>query len=165
MTDYIGYIVLLSCIELAVGCTASALPSVQRLYKQRFGTKGGHSSGSGGASNQSKTLVTIGGSNLPGAGSSSHHHHKPKSHRARVFTNPSDRGTTTAYVAGGTGEGSWERLHDVESMSAASAVIAEGGGGGGSSRGVKPQPSQGQIQAVYTYSVEMEPVGKRPMAF
>ena len=155
MADYIGYIVLLSCIELAVGCTASALPSVQRLYKRHFGGKGVQSS-AGGASNQSKNLVTIGGSNLQGVSSN---HHKTKSHRARVFTNPSDRGTSTAYVAGDTGEGSWERLHDVESMNTGQATKDR------NSRRVKPQVSQGQTQAVYTYSVEMEPVGRRPVAF
>ncbi|KXJ88364.1 hypothetical protein Micbo1qcDRAFT_178000 [Microdochium bolleyi] len=129
---YIGFIVLLSCIELAVGLIAASLPAVRRLYKEFFGSK----TDTFDTSQNSKSLVTIGGSGALRARAD-----RPKSHR--VFSNPSDRGTTTTNINGG--EGTWERLHDAESCSADGVSVQE------------PQSTAGHIKKVHTYSVEMEP--------
>ncbi|KAJ1328257.1 hypothetical protein MN608_07593 [Microdochium nivale] len=135
---YIGHIVFLSCIELAVGCIAASLPSIRRLYKEYAGSK----TQTFGSSENSKGLVTIGGSGMPRA-------RADRSRTHRVFSNPSDRGTTTTNI--NSGEGSWERLHDAEAPSAERVPNPE------------LQNPPGHIKTVYTYSVEMEPVNKRPV--
>lgn len=74
-----------------------------------------------------KSLVTIGGGGGGNSGKGPN----------RVFNNPTDRGTTTTRIDGGTGD--WERLYD-----------EDGNGGAGNPRRLR------EIRADYTYTVELE---------
>ncbi|KUI70258.1 hypothetical protein VM1G_05934 [Cytospora mali] len=140
---YIGFIVLFSNIESGIGCIATSLPAIRKLY-MRLAKKEVSESDSPGNTpkdDTDKTLVTIGG-----GGSS------PFSSRGRkskvVFTNPTDRGVSLVTVqANSRGDGDWERLGDEEDEIPLSPYQ--------DGRHSKPL---GGIRADYTYSVEVEPV-------
>ncbi|PSR79899.1 hypothetical protein BD289DRAFT_374923 [Coniella lustricola] len=126
---YIGYIVLLSCLETGIGCIAASLPSVRSFCIRVSGLDTQNSSRD--STPRVKSLITIGGGG--GGGNSARAHH-------RVFSNPTDRGTTTTHIDGGTGD--WERLSDQEH-----------------DKGAANKQDQREIRADYTYTVELETIG------
>jgi hypothetical protein len=97
--DYIGYIVLLSCVEIGIGCVAASLPSVLLLYKRVRGQE----SQSSPTPRDDNTLITIGGGRI-GEGSTK----EPK----RTFS-ITDRNAISTHI--NCGNKNWERLSDVES--------------------------------------------------
>lgn len=127
-TDYIGYIVFFSCVEVGVGCVAASLPSLRTLYLRSRGQVSQASTSTPNAN----TIVTIGGGKTGESSSRG---------QRRVFTNPTDRGTTTTRID--RGDGNWERLYDEES-----------------DKGILVDGQDGRIRADYTYSVELEPMKK-----
>ncbi|KAK7714300.1 hypothetical protein SLS64_004400 [Diaporthe eres] len=105
---YIGFIVLFSNIETGVGCVASCLPAMRRLYmritkKETSENKSSNPQGTG------SVIVTIGGG---GGGSSS------RGRKQRImFSSAADRSVnmTTVQATGGARGGDWEQLHDGDS--------------------------------------------------
>lgn len=108
MLDYIGFIVLFSNIETGVGCVASCLPAMRRLYmritkKETSENKSSNPQGTGSG------IITIGG----GGGGSSSRGRKQKG----MFSSVADRSVniTTVQATGGARGGDWEQLHDGDS--------------------------------------------------
>lgn len=134
---YIGYIVLFSNIESGIGCVATSLPAIRRLY-MRLANKENSVDGSEDATppkgSAAKTLVTIGGG---GSAFNS---------RARLA-----RGVSLVTVqAKGGSDGDWEQFNDGEEDEM--PLSPSRAGKKGTSRPLKG------IRADYTYSVELEPV-------
>ncbi|KAL2288332.1 hypothetical protein FJTKL_04376 [Diaporthe vaccinii] len=105
---YIGFIVLSSNIETGVGCVASCLPAMRRLYmritkKETSENKRSNPQGTG------SVIITIGG----GGGGSSSRGRKQKG----MFSSVADRSVniTTVQATGGARGGDWEQLHDGDS--------------------------------------------------
>ncbi|RGP81316.1 integral membrane [Fusarium longipes] len=100
---YIGYIVLLSCVEVGIGCVAASLPCILLLYRRLRG----QNTESSPSPRVGNTLITIGGGRV-GEGSIK----EPKrvfSTADRVFSN-ADRGTMSSHIH--YGKQNWERLSD-----------------------------------------------------
>ncbi|KAJ4259001.1 hypothetical protein NW762_008089 [Fusarium torreyae] len=123
--DYIGYIVLFSCVEIGIGCIAASLPALRIMYLRARGKETQAST----STPHANTIVTIGGGKV-GEDSSRG--------QRRVFTNPTDRGTTTTHI--NRSDSNWERLSDEDSDK---GILVDGQNGG--------------IRADYSYSVELEP--------
>ncbi|KAM0552365.1 hypothetical protein ACHAPJ_007925 [Fusarium lateritium] len=122
---YIGYIVLFSCVEIGIGCIAASLPALRIMYLRARGKETQAST----STPHANTIVTIGGGKV-GENSSRG--------QRRVFTNPTDRGTTTTHI--NRSDSNWERLSDEDSDK---GILVDGQNGG--------------IRADYSYSVELEP--------
>lgn len=128
--DYIGFIVLLSCLETGIGCIAASLPSMRRFYIQ---ARGLHTESSAfDSSPRAKSLITIGGGGGGGGGGNAGRGSN------RVFSNPTDRGTTTTFINGGAGD--WERLYDEDTK-----------------RGSENR-QKGEIRAECTFTVELDTI-------
>lgn len=142
LSDYVGYIVLFSNIESGIGCVATSLPSIRKLYKRRLQHEASEDT-THDDTPKVKSLVTIGGGSGSGSGFS-------RGRKAKnAFTNPTDRGVSRATVqAKGGNDGDWERLHDGDSDEIPLSPFREGN---------SSTPVRG-IRADYTYSVELEPV-------
>lgn len=143
--DYIGYIVLFSNIESGIGCVATSLPAIRKLYMRhakKEGTEGNNSGDTPGTDgSKDRALVTIGGSGSPFAS------------RGRLARGV-NRGvslTTVQARGAGDGEGDWERLQDGYSDEIPLSPSKDGKGS---------RPLRG-IRAEYTYSVELEAVGRK----
>ncbi|KAI0156063.1 hypothetical protein BJ166DRAFT_532073 [Pestalotiopsis sp. NC0098] len=128
---YIGYIVLLSMIEVGVGCTAACLPSTRAFYLRMAGkTKESPTS-----TPNAKSLVTIGGNVIGGSG-------RKKSNRGIFNKSITGRTTTTTCVSSGAGD--WERLNE----------------DGESGRSILNEQT-GAIRTDYSYTVELESVTRK----
>lgn len=141
---------LFSNIESGIGCVATSLPSIRKLYKRSLKT-GTTEDNTNDETPKDKSLVTFGGGS--GSGFSS------RARKARgSFKNPTDRGVSLATVqAKGGGDGDWERLQDDNSDEIPLSPFREGREGGDGRQG-KSSKQLGGIRADYTYSVELEPV-------
>lgn len=108
MLDYIGFIVLFSNIETGVGCVASCLPAMRRLY-MRITKKETSENESSNPQGTGSGIITIGG----GGGGSSSRGRKQRG----MFASAADRSVniTTVQATGGGGGGDWEQLHDGDS--------------------------------------------------
>lgn len=95
MIVWVGHIVLCSHVETAIGCVASSIPTLRRMFnRSQEKDITGPSSAQG-----SKSLITFGSKPIRRLGS-----------RARdAFHNPTDTGSSVAAVHS---QGRWESLED-----------------------------------------------------
>lgn len=138
LLDYIGFIVLFSNIETGVGCVASCLPAMRRLY-MRFTKQETSENKSSNPQGIGSGITTIGG----GGGGSSRK-------QRGIFASATDRSVnlTTVQANGGAGGGDWEQLHDGDSDEVPLSPWKK-------PTGSKPPED---IRMDYTYAVELEPV-------
>ncbi|KAK7743614.1 hypothetical protein SLS53_004149 [Cytospora paraplurivora] len=144
--DYVGFIVLFSNIESGIGCVATSLPAIRKLYMRlakKEGTEDNDTSNTPKSNgSKSKTLVTIGGGGSPFAS---------RGRLARGVNRGVSLTTVQARGAGdGDGDGDWEQLQDGDSDEIPLSPSKDGKGS---------RPLRG-IRAEYTYSVELEAVGR-----
>ncbi|ROW14223.1 hypothetical protein VPNG_04225 [Cytospora leucostoma] len=143
---YVGFIVLFSNIESGIGCVATSLPAIRKLYMRlakKEGTEDKDTSDTPKSNgSKSKTLVTIGGGGSPFAS---------RGRLARGVNRGVSLTTVQARGAGdGDGDGDWEQLQDGDSDEIPLSPSKDGKGS---------RPLRG-IRAEYTYSVELEAVGR-----
>ncbi|KAH8671571.1 hypothetical protein BX600DRAFT_459305 [Xylariales sp. PMI_506] len=128
---YVGFIMLFSNVETAIGCIATSVPTLRLLFvRGREGTESGIKTpdpirGVGG-----KSFVTFGGTpvsaldnggiggNNENNNNNNNNHLKSGGRSTRhIFRNPTDTGLTftTVHAKGGGGGGDWELLQDGDS--------------------------------------------------
>ncbi|KAI1763612.1 hypothetical protein GGR53DRAFT_531365 [Hypoxylon sp. FL1150] len=133
---WVGHIALLSNIEIGIGCIASSVPTLRRLFVRK-GDSSQVSSRKPWDRRGSKSLITFGSLPNHGRGSGS---------RSK-FRNPTDTGFSLATVHA---QGDWERLQDGDSDK-----NLESGGSLG----------KNGIRADYTYTVELSQSSKKGKSF
>lgn len=125
---WVGHIALLSNIEIGIGCIASSIPTLRRLFA-RNNNNSQASSRKPWDRRGPKSLITFG--SLPA-------NHGRGSGSRNKFRNPTDTGFSLATV---NAQGDWERLRDGDSDK---NLSTEGG-----------VHESGGIRADYTYAVEL----------
>jgi hypothetical protein len=105
---WVAHIILCSNVETGIGCFASSIPSLRRVFHP-----GGDSSSDPSSKRTAGTkLVTVGGSRRPKVRDS--------------FRNPTDIGFSLSTVHHGRAEDSWERLQDGSSDKSEAPIDPKG---------------------------------------